>query len=88
MKIGIMTVNDISFHPTLRLTQAANKRNCNTILINPYQMLSGIERGNFQYFIEDLSQIPDVVLPRQGSPMGGLWTGPSSSIHAPRHPPG
>ncbi len=70
MNIGIMTVNDISFHPTRRLTQAAEKKGYTTILINPYKMLSGIEQGRFQYFIKDLSQMPDVVLPRQGSPMG------------------
>ncbi|GAB6145999.1 ATP-grasp domain-containing protein [Desulfocicer niacini] len=70
MKIGIMTVNDISFHPTRRLTQAAEKKGYRTILINPYRMLSGIEQDRFKYFIEDLSQMPDVVLPRQGSPMG------------------
>ena len=70
MNIGIMTVNDISFHPTRRLTQAAEKKGHTTILINPYQMLSSIEQGRFQYFMEDLSQMPDVVLPRQGSPMG------------------
>jgi ribosomal protein S6--L-glutamate ligase len=70
MNIGIMTVNDFSFHPTMRLAQAAKKRGCNTILINPYQMLSGIQRCQFRYSIKDLPQPPDVVLPRQGSPMG------------------
>ncbi len=70
MNIGIMTVNDNTFHPTRRLTQAAEKKGYRTILINPYRMLSGIEQGRFKYFIEDLSQMPDVVLPRQGSPMG------------------
>jgi len=70
MNIGIMTVNDISFHPTRRLTQAAEKMGYRTLLINPYQMLSGIKQGSLQYVIEGLSQMPDVVLPRQGSPMG------------------
>ncbi len=70
MNIGIITVNDFSFHPTMRLTQAAKKRGCHTTVINPYQMLSGIQRGQFHYSIKDLPQTLDVVLPRQGSPMG------------------
>lgn len=70
MNIGIMTVNDFLFHPTMQLTQAAKKRGCHTILINPYQMLSGIQRCQFHYSIKDLPQSLDVVLPRQGSPMG------------------
>ena len=50
MKIGIMTVNDLSFHPTRRLTQAAEKKGYRTILINPYRMLSGIEQDRFKIF--------------------------------------
>ncbi len=70
MNIGILTVNDFSFHPTMRLCQAAKKRGCKIVLINPYRMMSGIEKGQFQYSIKNLPQTPDVVLPRQGSPMG------------------
>jgi len=70
MNIGIMTVNDFSFHPTMRLTQAAENRGCNIILINPYEMLSSIDQGKFKYVIKELDHPPDVVLPRQGSPMG------------------
>ena len=70
MNIGIMTINDFSFHPTMRLTQAAKKRGGSTVLINPYQMLSGIQGCQFHYSIKDLPRPLDVVLPRQGSPMG------------------
>jgi len=65
-----MSVNDLSFPPTIRLTQAAEARGCKTVLINPYRVLSGIEQGKFQYFVENFSHPPDVVMPRQGSPMG------------------
>ena len=70
MNIGIMTINDFSFHPTMRLLEAAENRGCSTLLINPYKMLSGIDQGNFQFAVKDLDHPPDVVLPRQGSPMG------------------
>jgi len=69
MNIGIMTINDFLFHPTMRLCQAAKTRACNIILINPYHMLSGIEQGEFYHSVKT-TQAPDVVLPRQGSPMG------------------
>ncbi|SMC90390.1 SSU ribosomal protein S6P modification protein [Desulfocicer vacuolatum DSM 3385] len=70
MNIGIMTVNDYSFHPTMRLAQAAEQQGCKICLINPYKMLSGIGKGKFQYTVNDLVSPLDVVLPRQGSPMG------------------
>lgn len=73
MKIGILTIHDLNFHPNGRLDQAARYRRHRLILINPYQVVcflenqvSGIDRCK-----DPVSgDLPDVVLPRQGSPMG------------------
>jgi len=70
MNIGILTINDFSFHPNLRLQQAAFEQDHKIILINPYKLLSTLKNNEFNFFIEDMSHKPDVILPRQGSPMG------------------
>jgi ribosomal protein S6--L-glutamate ligase len=73
MKIGILTIHDLNFHPNGRLHQAARHKNHRLILINPYQavcvlenQVSGIDIGKDAVS----GDLPDVVLPRQGSPMG------------------
>jgi ribosomal protein S6--L-glutamate ligase len=73
MKIGILTIHDLTFHPNARLHQAARHRNHRLILINPYEVICVLEK---QVSGIDVSRdavsggLPDVVLPRQGSPMG------------------
>jgi len=70
MNIGILTINDFNFHPNSRLRQAAKEHGHNIILINPYDMTAGIAKGEFEYSIDKIAENLDVVMPRQGSPMG------------------
>ena len=70
MNIGIMSVKDLLFHPTRRLEEAARQRGFRVMLINPYDMVSGIADNAFYASLSSLSPLPDVVMPRQGAPMG------------------
>ncbi|MEX1301095.1 MAG: RimK family alpha-L-glutamate ligase [Desulfotignum sp.] len=73
MKIGILTIHDLTFHPNARLHQAARHRNHRLILINPYQIVCVLENqvSGIDVCHDAVSGgLPDVVLPRQGSPMG------------------
>jgi ribosomal protein S6--L-glutamate ligase len=74
MIIGIMTVNGADFHPNRRFIEAAHGHRI--LLINPYKIVctmdmkedGGAEFSGFS--MDDSGQVPDVILPRQGSPMG------------------
>jgi ribosomal protein S6--L-glutamate ligase len=70
MNIGVLTVNDFSFHPNLRLKQAAEHSGDEIILINPYDIVCSLTNNGFDFFVETISKQLDVILPRQGSPMG------------------
>lgn len=68
--IGILTVNDFSFHPNARLRAAARARGHRVRLINPYQTVAGLVRSGPALKSLRFDGLPDVILPRQGSPMG------------------
>ena len=70
MNIGILTVNDFSFHPNGRLREAAKENGHKIILINPYDIVAGIKDNAFEYYIDSIADNLDVIMPRQGSPMG------------------
>jgi len=70
MNIGVLTVNDFSFHPNMRLKQAASGSKNEIILINPYDMLCSLKENHFEFDIEKNCKQIDVIMPRQGSPMG------------------
>lgn len=70
MNIGVLTINNFDFHPNSRLRQAATKQGHNIILINPYDMTAEIKKSKFEYSIDKITKNLDVVIPRQGSPMG------------------
>jgi len=70
MNIGVLTVKDRDFHPNMRLHQAASGLGHSLSLINPYRMMSGICDNCFEFDIDGAKRVPDLVLPRQGSPMG------------------
>ncbi len=70
MKIGILTVKDPAFHPNRRLMEAAQNSGHVVLLINPYQTVSIIADNRFSFVFRELEERPDVVMPRQGSPMG------------------
>ena len=70
MNIGVLTVNDFSFHPNMRLKQAAEGSGNEIILINPYDILCSLKDNGFEFFIEKIYKELDVIMPRQGSPMG------------------
>ncbi len=70
MKIGLLTINDFGFHPNKRLKQAAREHGHKIILINPYKMVSTIIDHVVDFRVDGLIEKPDIILPRQGSPMG------------------
>ncbi len=70
MNIGVLTINDFSFHPNMRLKQAAAESGHDIILINPYDMICSLGNNRFEFTIEKISKELDVIMPRQGSPMG------------------
>ena len=70
MTIGIMTVNGFDFYPNKRLQESAKSWGHEILLINPYEMICTLEKGNLDFQVESLEQVPHVILPRQGSPMG------------------
>ena len=73
MIIGIMTVNGFDFHPNKRFLEAANHLGHKILLINPYEIICAMdmEKSGSPGFSVDISgPVPDVILPRQGSPMG------------------
>jgi len=70
MNIGVLTINNFDFHPNRRLKQEAEKLGHRIILINPYNMLSEITGKRFDFSIKNNDSKPDVIMPRQGSPMG------------------
>jgi len=82
MIIGIMTVNGVDFHPNRRLIEAAKAFGHKILLINPYEITCYMEMGrsslaglpglpdSSDFSMDIPGQVPDVVLPRQGSPMG------------------
>ncbi|HGY12165.1 MAG TPA: RimK family alpha-L-glutamate ligase [Desulfobacterales bacterium] len=70
MNFGVLTINDFSFHPNMRLRQAAAESGHDIILINPYDILCSLGNSRFGFTIENISKELDVIMPRQGSPMG------------------
>lgn len=70
MNIGVLTVNDFTFHPNMRLKQAVSGSKNEIILINPYDILCSIKKNQFKFDIEKTCRQIDVIMPRQGSPMG------------------
>ena len=80
MLIGIMTVNDETFHPNARLLEEACKRGHGVVLMDPYSITCGVGdpagEGMPQFDMlcsagrKDPGRLPDLVLPRQGAPMG------------------
>ena len=75
MNIGILTIHDRTFHPNARLDQAARALGHELVLINPHQTVCFLEKQRPDMAGSGLKHpvsgsLPDVVLPRQGSPMG------------------
>ncbi|MCP4718370.1 MAG: RimK family alpha-L-glutamate ligase [Desulfobacteraceae bacterium] len=76
MIIGIMTVNGFDFHPNKRFLEAANHLGHKILLINPYEIICAVDMEKFgspgspDFSVDILDPVPDVILPRQGSPMG------------------
>ena len=70
MKIGIITVRGLEYHPNRRLTEAADEYGHEIILIHPYRIWPVIENGHFKLANLPKGAFPDAVLPRQGSTLG------------------
>lgn len=75
-----MTVNDATFHPNARLMAEAGKLGHQVVLINPYGIACCVGGHDPKIFFKPDSMaapgdqyeddLPDLILPRQGSPMG------------------
>ncbi|WDP92615.1 MAG: RimK family alpha-L-glutamate ligase [Desulfobacter sp.] len=70
MNIGIMTVNGFDFHPNMRFKEEAAKLGHRIQLIDPYGMGCVLNRAGASVFMGDKAGLPDLVMPRQGAPMG------------------
>lgn len=70
MIIGILTVNGFDFHPNKRFLESATSLGHEILLINPYELVCSMDQGKFDFSMGSAQKIPDVILPRQGSPMG------------------
>ncbi|MCP4020821.1 MAG: RimK family alpha-L-glutamate ligase [Desulfobacteraceae bacterium] len=70
MNIGILTINNFEFHPNMRLKEAAKEYGHTITLLNPYDMVAGIKNGIFSFDISHTKEKIDIILPRQGAPMG------------------
>ena len=70
MKIGLLTINDFGFHPNRRLREAAMAQGHEILLINPYKVTATLIDRAFDFSMADMEAAPDIILPRQGSPMG------------------
>ena len=68
--IGIMTVNGFDFHPNARFREEAKQRGHRVMLINPYSLCCSVGRNKGEVSFSDHDTLPDLVMPRQGSPMG------------------
>ncbi|MCA1788140.1 MAG: hypothetical protein LC657_19370, partial [Desulfobacteraceae bacterium] len=92
MNIGVLTIHGFAFHPNGRLKTAAQKAGHRIQLINPYQVICSLEKqhpgmgGLFadtgvSVALPDVA-LPNVVLPRQGSLMGGYGFVLLRQLHA------
>jgi ribosomal protein S6--L-glutamate ligase len=79
VNIGVLTINGLGFHPNGRLAQAARAGGHDLVLINPYQVICCLKEQHPDMQGDGIrpaipgglpDMVPDVVLPRQGSPMG------------------
>lgn len=70
MKIGLVTINNFEFHPNRRLQEAAVSQGHDILLMNPYKMTATLINRTFDFTFEDRIETPDIILPRQGAPMG------------------
>ena len=75
MIIGIMTVNGFDFHPNARFREEARRRGHKVILIDPYGVGCRLDASGAGMVRAGAGEppdatVPDLVMPRQGSPMG------------------
>lgn len=68
--IGIMTVNGFDFHPNGRFREEAENQGHSVMLINPYDMCCTVGDQGHGAVLSGSRRLPDLVMPRQGSPMG------------------
>ncbi len=68
MRLAVISVNDHHFHPSRRLKQAARSRGHDLRVINPYHLVPVLDENGPSF--DGMDQPPDLIFPRQGSPMG------------------
>lgn len=80
INIGIMTINGFEYHPNARFREEAVKSGHRIMLIDPYNMGCTLDPKGPGVFMDLDSEIPDLVMPRQGSPMGSMDSCCSDSL--------
>lgn len=70
LRIGIITVRDNRYHPNRRLLEAARMAGHLATLIHPYRLWPTTEAGRLGLTGRRLTNLPQVVLPRQGAQIG------------------
>jgi ribosomal protein S6--L-glutamate ligase len=75
IRIGIVTVRDAAYHPNRRLLEAARNAGQDGFLIHPYRLWPATRDGRLGLIGEDSTELPNVVLPRQGAQIGDTCLG-------------
>ncbi len=68
--IGLITVRGPDYHPNLRLAEAARERDHRILLVHPYRVWPDLIGGKFSLVGMPDTEVPDIVLPRQGATVG------------------
>jgi ribosomal protein S6--L-glutamate ligase len=66
-QIGVITVRGPDYHPTRRLSIAAQERGCRILPIHPYTVWPFIEDGRPVLLGDPIARCLDAVMPRQGA---------------------
>ena len=70
INIGIITVRGPEYHPNLRLAEAAQERGHKITLVHPYRVWPDLIGRKFSLLGMPDTEVPDIVLPRQGATIG------------------
>lgn len=65
--IAVISVRGGGYHPSRRLTQAAKSRDARVSVLHPYHLIPAVQKGRADLLGRQSGNMPDVVLPRQGS---------------------
>lgn len=67
VRIGVVTVKGLDYHPTARLSEAASARGARVVLVHPYRHPARLVGGRAMLGAALEGGMPHAVLPRQGA---------------------